>query len=187
MLARDRRKDSLHLFSYFVKAPSHLSRYSQGAPRIESSHVRTIVGYPIRVPATELPTPSLVMALRRLFLRCLIASRHSASIHSRRVPGVPASPMISTGIFVLPGNRSCSGIEFTSRRVLLFLPASSVTLAVTTGAECYQVVYRIITEPTPRFHMMKLQAFHGTALLTPPTISLQDPSSENSVLFRIQF
>jgi hypothetical protein len=71
--------------------------------------------------------------------------------------------------------------------VLLFLPTPSVTLAVTTGAECYQVFYRIITEPTPRFHMMNLQAFHGTALLTPPTISLQDPSSENPVLFRIQF
>jgi hypothetical protein len=118
---------------------------------------------------------------------CLIASPHSASIHSRLAPGVPVSPMISTGIFVPPGSSSCTGIEVTSRRVLLPLPTPSVTLAVTTGAECYQVFYRIVTKPAPRFQMMNLQAVHGTALLTPPTISLQDPSSKYRVPFRIQF
>ena len=178
-------------FIYF-HTPLKLLHTSLGNPmarhalRLPMSE-RSLGTRPIRVPATELPTPSMVMALRRLFLTCLIASRHSASIHSRLAPGVPASPIISTGIFVPPGTSSCSGIKVTSRRVPLFLPTPSTTLAVTTGAECDQVFHRIVTKPAPRFHMMNLQAFHGTALLTPPTISLQDPSSEYPVLLRIQF
>jgi hypothetical protein len=35
--------------------------------------------------------------------------------------------------------------------------------------------------------MMDLQALHGTTLLTPPTISLQNPDSEFRVLFQAQF
>jgi hypothetical protein len=50
-----------------------------------------------------------------------------------------------------------------------------------------QVVDQIAAEPTPGFHVMDLHAFHGTALLTPPTISLQDADSEFRVLFRAQF
>jgi hypothetical protein len=34
---------------------------------------------------------------------------------------------------------------------------------------------------------MDLQTFHGTALLTPPTISLQDSDSEFRVIIRAQF
>jgi hypothetical protein len=34
---------------------------------------------------------------------------------------------------------------------------------------------------------MDLQALHGTALLTPPAISFQNPDSEFLVLFRAQF
>jgi hypothetical protein len=72
-------------------------------------------------------------------------------------------------------------------RLLLFLPAPSVTLAVTTDAKRNQVVHHIATEPAPGLHVMDLQAFHGTALLAPPTISLQDPDSEFRVLLRAQF
>src|SRR5882672_770680 len=68
-----------------------------------------------------------------------------------------------------------------------FLPASPVTFAVTTGAKRYQIVYHIGTKPAPWSHVMDFQTFHGTALLTPPTISLQDPDSEFRVLFRAQF
>jgi len=59
----------------------------------------------------------------------------------------------------------------------LFLPARSVTFGVTTDAKRYQVVYHIVTELAPWFHVMDLQAFHGTALLTSPTISFQNLES----------
>ncbi len=58
---------------------------------------------------------------------------------------------------------------------------------MTTDAKRNQVVHHIATELAPAFHVMDLQTFHGTALLTPPTISLQDPDSEFRVLFRAQF
>ena len=64
----------------------------------------------------------------------------------------------------------------------MFLPAPPVTFAVTTNAKRNQVAHHIATEPAPGFHVMDLQAFHGTALLTPPAISLQDPDSEFSRL-----
>jgi len=58
------------------------------------------------------------------------------------------------------------------------LPTPSVTFPVTTSAKRYQVVYHIVAELAPGLHVMDLQAFHGTALLAPPTISLQDAGSE---------
>jgi hypothetical protein len=58
---------------------------------------------------------------------------------------------------------------------------------MTTDAKRNQVVHHIAAEPTPGFHVMDLQAFHGTALLAPPTVSFQDPVSDNSVFFRVQF
>jgi hypothetical protein len=69
----------------------------------------------------------------------------------------------------------------------LSLPAPSVAFAMTTNAKRNQVVHHIATELTPPFHVMDLQAFHGTALLTPPAISLQDPVSDFCVFFRAQF
>ncbi len=68
-----------------------------------------------------------------------------------------------------------------------FLPVPSVTFAVTTDAKRNQVVHDIVSEMAPGFHVMDLQAFHGTALLASPTISLQDPDSEFHVIFRAQF
>ncbi len=68
----------------------------------------------------------------------------------------------------------------------MFLPAPPVTFAVTTNAKCNQVVHHIATELAPAFHVMDLQAFHGTALLTPPAISFQDSVSDYCVFFRIQ-
>jgi hypothetical protein len=62
-----------------------------------------------------------------------------------------------------------------------------VVFAVTTNAERNQVVHHIATELTPAFHVMDLQAFHGTAFLAPPTISFQDLVSDYSVFFWIQF
>ncbi len=68
----------------------------------------------------------------------------------------------------------------------LFLRASTVTFAVTTSTKRYQVVHHVVAELTPAFYVMDLQAFHGTALLTPPTISFQDPVSDYCVFFRVQ-
>jgi len=62
-----------------------------------------------------------------------------------------------------------------------------VAFAVTTNAERNQVVHHIGTELTPAFHVMDLQAFHGTALLAPPAISFQDSLSEYCVIFQTQF
>ena len=75
----------------------------------------------------------------------------------------------------------------TSFRVLLLLPVPPVAFAVTCGAKRNQVVHHIVAKPAPGFHVMDLQPFHGTALLTPPAISFQDPDSEFRVLFRAQF
>ncbi len=69
----------------------------------------------------------------------------------------------------------------------LFLPAPSVTFAVTTDAKRNQVVHHIITEPAPGFHVMDLQAFHGTALLAPPAISFEHAGPDDCIFFRIQF
>jgi len=62
-----------------------------------------------------------------------------------------------------------------------------VTFAMTTDAKRNQVVHHVATELAPAFYVMDLQAFHGTALLAPPTISFQDPVSNYCVLFRVQF
>jgi len=62
-----------------------------------------------------------------------------------------------------------------------------MTFAVTIDAKRNQVVHDIVTELAPAFYVMDFQAFHGTALLTPPTISFQDSDSEFRVLFRAHF
>jgi hypothetical protein len=58
---------------------------------------------------------------------------------------------------------------------------------MTTDAKRNQVVNHIATEPAPSYHVMDLQAFQGTTLLTPPTISFQDPISGYSEFFPVQF
>ncbi len=68
----------------------------------------------------------------------------------------------------------------------MFLPPLSMTFAVTTDAKRNQVVHHIATELAPAFYVVDLQAFHGTALLAPPTISFQDPVSDYCVFFRVQ-
>jgi hypothetical protein len=54
----------------------------------------------------------------------------------------------------------------------LSLPAPSVTFAVTTNAKRNQVRHHVATELALAFNVMDLQALHGTALLTPPAVSL---------------
>jgi len=78
--------------------------------------------------------------------------------------------------------RCCHGKETE-----LFLLAPSVTFAMRTDAKRYQVVYHIATKPAPGFHVMDLQAFHRTALLTPPAISFEHACPDDCVFFRIQF
>jgi len=69
----------------------------------------------------------------------------------------------------------------------LFLPTPSVTFVVTTDAERNQVVHHVTTEPAPGFHVIDLQVSHGTALWTPPTISLEHARPGHCVLVRIRF
>ena len=95
--------------------------------------------------------------------------------------------MISTGIFVPASNTPRVAKQDASCEVSLFLPAPSVTFAVTTGAKRNQVVHHIATELAPAFYVMDLQAFHGTALLAPPAISLEHACPDDCVFFRIQF
>ena len=56
---------------------------------------------------------------------------------------------------------------------------------MTTDAKCNQVVYHIVTESAPGFHVMDLQAFHGTALLAAPAISFEDECPQDRVRLRI--
>ncbi len=82
---------------------------------------------------------------------------------------------------------SCVTKQDASCLLPLVLPATSVTFSVTTDAKCNQVVHHIATKPTPGFYVMDLQAFHGTTLLTAPTIPFEDTVSDYCVLFRVQF
>jgi len=61
-----------------------------------------------------------------------------------------------------------------------------MTFRVTTDAKRNQVMHHVATELAPAFHVMDLQPFHGTAFLTPPTISFQDPVPDYCVFFRVQ-
>ena len=79
------------------------------------------------------------------------------------------------------------GLPCRRKETEVFLPAPSMTFAVTIDAKRNQVVHDIVTELAPAFYVMDFQAFHGTALLTPPTISFQNPESEFRVLFLTQF
>src|SRR5205807_5053657 len=87
---------------------------------------------------------------------------------------------------------SCSLLQPTALEAIrhpfpLFPRAPSVTFAMTTGAKRYQVPHHIVTELAPAFYVMNLQAFHGTALLAPPAISLEHKQPDDGVSFRIQF
>jgi hypothetical protein len=58
---------------------------------------------------------------------------------------------------------------------------------MTTGAKRNQVLHHVTAELASALHVMDLQAFHGTALLASPSISLQNLDSQFLVLFRAQF
>ncbi len=58
---------------------------------------------------------------------------------------------------------------------------------MTVGTERNQIMHHIAAELAPGFHVMDLQAFHGTALLAPPAISLEHACPDDCVFFRIQF
>jgi hypothetical protein len=66
-----------------------------------------------------------------------------------------------------------------------YLVATMVHLSVANNAKRNQVMHHITPELTPGFHMMDLQIFHGTALLTAPTIPLQHSLSKEDVIFGI--
>jgi hypothetical protein len=53
------------------------------------------------------------------------------------------------------------------------------------NAKRNQVLHHIATQLTPGFHVMDLQIFRGTALLTAPTIPLQHAFSKEDVIFGI--
>ena len=93
--------------------------------------------------------------------------------------------MISIGIFMPPSSNHCNSRKDTFGPKELLLPAPSVTFAVTIDAKRQQVVHHIAPELAPGFPMMYLQIFHGTALLTPPTIPLQHSLSKQNVIFGI--
>src|SRR5947209_6804194 len=75
----------------------------------------------------------------------------------------------------------------SQRHIKNRLTAPSVTFAVTTHAKRYQVVHDVATELALGFHVMNVQAFHGTALLAPPAISFEHACPEDCVSFGIQF
>jgi hypothetical protein len=62
----------------------------------------------------------------------------------------------------------------------------SMALRVTANAKSNQVVRHIAAELAPPFHMMDLQVLHGTAVLTPPSVSFENVSSKDCIFFGIQ-
>ena len=62
-----------------------------------------------------------------------------------------------------------------------------MTFLVTISAECNQILRDIPAELTPRLHVMNLQVLRGSAVLAPPTISLQYLVSNHGVFFQVQF
>jgi hypothetical protein len=67
----------------------------------------------------------------------------------------------------------------------LFLLAPSVTFSVAALAERNQIAHYVSPQFAPGFHVVDLQVFHGTALLTSPTISFKHAFPNYCVLFRI--
>ena len=61
-----------------------------------------------------------------------------------------------------------------------------VAVFVTRDAESNQVVRHIVTELAPPFQVMDLQVVYGTTVLTTPTVSFENVSSKNGVIFGIQ-
>jgi hypothetical protein len=61
-----------------------------------------------------------------------------------------------------------------------------VAVLVARDAESNQVVRHIATELAPPFHVMDLQVVLGTAVLTAPTVSFENVSPKNRVVFGIQ-
>ena len=162
-----RGSDSAH------RAPDRASEWvTQSLLKLAlSSHIKTIVGIFAQFVFLPLnfqlhPGWWLAADLLSMFDSELALRVDPFTACARR-----ASPIVATGIFVPPSNKHCTKTKASLCRVLFFLPTPSVKLAVTTNAERNQVVHHIVTEAAPWFHVMDLQAFHGTALLTPPAIS----------------
>ncbi len=98
--------------------------------------------------------------------------------YCRESPSARGGDIKAVGTLTADEFIACCGVH-------LFLPTPSVTFAMTTDAKRDQVVHHIAAEPAPGFHVMDLQAFHGTALLTPPAISFEHACPDDCVFFRI--
>jgi hypothetical protein len=64
-----------------------------------------------------------------------------------------------------------------------YLETSMMHPLVANNAKRNQIAHHIATQLTSGFHVMDLQIFHGTALLTAPTIRLQHLLSNKDVIF----
>jgi hypothetical protein len=62
----------------------------------------------------------------------------------------------------------------------------SVNFPVAAVTECDQVLHHIAAQPTPGFYVMDLQVIHGTARLTPPTVSSEHSVSNYYIPFGVQ-
>jgi hypothetical protein len=65
------------------------------------------------------------------------------------------------------------------------LEATMMHASMANSAKRNQVVHHIVTQLAPGFQVMDLQVFHGTALLTAPTIPFQHSLSKEDVIFGI--
>src|SRR5260370_5095525 len=65
--------------------------------------------------------------------------------------------------------------------------APVVTFSVITDTKCNQIVRHITAKFAPGLHVMNLQVLRGTAVLAPPTISLQYLVSDHEVFLRREF
>jgi hypothetical protein len=80
-----------------------------------------------------------------------------------------------------------AALQAIRQALALLLPAASVTFSVAALAERNQIAHDISTQLAPGFHVVDVQVFQGTALLTPPTISFKHAFPDDCVLFRTQF
>jgi hypothetical protein len=76
-----------------------------------------------------------------------------------------------------------TALQAIRQALAMFLPASSVTFSVAALTESNQIAHDVSTQFAPWFQMVDLQVFHGTALLTSPTISFEHTFPDDCVLF----
>ena len=62
----------------------------------------------------------------------------------------------------------------------------SMSFLVASSAKRYQILRRVVAQPTPPLQVMDLKIFHSPARLATPAVSLQDCTAQLAISFRVK-